>query len=281
MARLGTMVSWRKARVAIVIGLLALFLVVERDPGGHLLPDAAIVEGLSQTRAGSSNNSTASNAPAGAAPLAVQQQSVRASSAQCPGTSTIKSNFNGTAIAGTNYIWFNAVAQFAHVPTTGTTTITITGQKITWPSGSANLPNSTVTFDSAATSATTTYAGAWATTVPASYTGNVFIGGGFILASSGPPAGTDPVSWSAAFTFQSTVTVQGWKWAAAVYPSSTAGNNGGAGAKPVDGSNPPSAYNNSDHAGTPENFKTQVVGGARGGGGSNYTGSYSGTSSVC
>jgi hypothetical protein len=37
---------------------------------------------------------------------------------------------------------------------------------------------------------------------------------------------------------------------------------------------------NSDHAGTPENFKPFVIGGARGGGGSNYTGLYSGTGKV-
>jgi hypothetical protein len=35
-------------------------------------------------------------------------------------------------------------------------------------------------------------------------------------------------------------------------------------------------YRNSDHAGTPENFKEFVIGGARGGGGSNWTGSWSG-----
>ena len=47
-------------------------------------------------------------------------------------------------------------------------------------------------------------------------------------------------------------------------------------------------YQNSDHAGTPEgvdsnsgqSFKAFVVGGARGGGGSNWTGSWSGTVGV-
>jgi hypothetical protein len=48
------------------------------------------------------------------------------------------------------------------------------------------------------------------------------------------------------------------------------------GVKPVDDNNA-SDYLNSHHAGTPENFTPYVVGGARGGGGSNYTGSYSGT----
>jgi len=50
------------------------------------------------------------------------------------------------------------------------------------------------------------------------------------------------------------------------------------GVKPVD-DNKASQYQNSDHAGTPENFKMFVIGGATGGGGSNYTGSYSATGS--
>ena len=49
--------------------------------------------------------------------------------------------------------------------------------------------------------------------------------------------------------------------------------------KPVD-DNQASVYQNSDHAGTPENFKSFVTGGARGGGGSNFTGSYSATAAV-
>jgi hypothetical protein len=51
------------------------------------------------------------------------------------------------------------------------------------------------------------------------------------------------------------------------------------GVKPVD-DNKASQYQNSDHAGTPENFKQYVIGGAGGGGGSNYTGGNSGTLSV-
>ena len=51
------------------------------------------------------------------------------------------------------------------------------------------------------------------------------------------------------------------------------------GLKPVD-DNAASLYKNSDHAGTPENFKSNVIGGATGGGASNYTGGYSGTVNV-
>src|SRR5438876_11122063 len=49
--------------------------------------------------------------------------------------------------------------------------------------------------------------------------------------------------------------------------------------KPVDDTKA-SQYKNSDHAGTPENLKTFVTGGARGGGGSNFTGSLSAISGV-
>jgi hypothetical protein len=69
-----------------------------------------------------------------------------------------------------------------------------------------------------------------------------------------------------------------WKWAAAVYTSFNSDYNA-LGVKPVD-DNKASQYKNSDHAGTPENYKQFVTGGARGGGGSNYTGSLSGTESV-
>jgi hypothetical protein len=69
-----------------------------------------------------------------------------------------------------------------------------------------------------------------------------------------------------------------WQFAAAVYNSFTT-TYSSLGVKPVD-SNTASQYKNSDHAGTPENDKTHVVGGAMGGGGSNYTGSYSATASV-
>jgi hypothetical protein len=49
--------------------------------------------------------------------------------------------------------------------------------------------------------------------------------------------------------------------------------------KPIDGDKQnPCA--NSDHAGTPERFLEFVIGGAMGGGGSNFTGSYSGTKTV-
>jgi len=68
-----------------------------------------------------------------------------------------------------------------------------------------------------------------------------------------------------------------WQWAAAVYTNFSS-DYSLLGVKPVD-DNKKNPYLNSDHAGTPENFKPFVIGGATGGGGSNYTGDYSATKS--
>src|SRR5207253_1806151 len=113
----------------------------------------------------------------------------------------------------------------------------------------------------------------WVTTLPSSgLAGNVFVAGlTFPVASGGLPGGIRNVTWSGAFqtSASSGVTLQ-WQWAAAVYTKFSTDYNA-LGVKPVD-DNKASVYQNSDHAGTPENFKAYVIGGATGGGGSNYTG---------
>ena len=132
--------------------------------------------------------------------------------------------------------------------------------------------------------------GEWFTRVPpiatASSNPNAFLGGlAFQVPAGGFPGGINPVTWSGDFSATGSKTIQ-WQWAAAVYPSTfgvgappTDTYYNSLGVKPIDG-NQYNPYANSDHAGTPENFKTTVVGGARGGGGSNFTGSYSATKSV-
>ena len=69
-----------------------------------------------------------------------------------------------------------------------------------------------------------------------------------------------------------------WQWAAAV-DTNFSGDYNAIGIKPVDDKmhNP---YLNKDHAGTPENFKSFVIGGATGGGGANYTRGLCGTAKV-
>ena len=119
----------------------------------------------------------------------------------------------------------------------------------------------------------------WETVVPSSgLSGNDFVSG---LAFEVPfdfPGGINPVIWSGTFSSDTPGVSINWQWAAAVYTMFSTDYNL-LGVKPVD-DNMGSVYLNSDHAGTPENFKTFVTGGARGGGGSNFTGSLSATAGV-
>jgi hypothetical protein len=100
----------------------------------------------------------------------------------------------------------------------------------------------------------------------------------FQVPSGGLPGGVKPVTWQADFSTDTAGVQIQWQWAAADYKQFSSDYNA-LGVKPVD-DNHASAYQNSDHAGTPENFRNFVTGGARGGGGSNFTGSLSPTAAV-
>jgi hypothetical protein len=207
--------------------------------------------------------------------------------AQSGPDSTITSNFNGTPIPAGDWIWFTSVFKAQGV---GSAPVTIGFMgfiefSVGGTSYFLSVPSSFVTFSQGVTVATTNFnsLGQWVTLVPSSgLSGNVFLDG-FVLQVPGPngfPGGINPVSWHG--TFVSTtpgITVQ-WQWAAAVYYGSSFGADYNLlGVKPVDDNNA-SVYQNSDHAGTPEFFKQYLQGGARGGGGSNFTGSYSATGSA-
>jgi len=110
--------------------------------------------------------------------------------------------------------------------------------------------------------------------------GNTFLSGlAYHVPSQGLPGGINPVSWSGTFITDTTGVNVNWQWAAAVYTSFST-NYGTLGVKATDDNHHDCVTLNSDHAGTPENFKSFVIGGAMGGGGSNYTGSLSSTQSV-
>jgi len=137
--------------------------------------------------------------------------------------------------------------------------------------------------DKNATTATTTFSGGvWVTTVPTGTSGNTFLSGvGFQVPAGGLPGGVNPVTWTGTFLTDTPGLSLNWQWAAAVYNSSFGSLGlGGLGVKATDDSHF-GPYTNSDHAGTPENAKNPgPLGGARGGGGSNFTGSYSSTDGV-
>lgn len=202
------------------------------------------------------------------------------------GSSTISGNFNGTDIPAGDWIWFTSVLK-VHGLGSQPVTIGFMGSIEFSVDGTVyvmSVPSALVTFSPFVTVATTVFTnGQWVTTVPLSgLAGNVFLGGFAVQAPApnGFPGGIQPVTWQGTF-FSVTpgLTVQ-WQFAAAVYNNSLFGENyNQLGVKPVD-DNKASIYQNSDHAGTPENFESYVVGGATGGGGSNFTGSYSGTGAV-
>jgi len=206
----------------------------------------------------------------------VSQQTINTS---CGTQTSISSNFNGNSIAGGNTIWFNSNFDLTSPPTDGLT-IFFTGQTITSNDITTSVPDSKVVFSSSVSSAITTFdttSNMWVTTVPVGFGGDIFLSGlAYQVPSGGIPGGENPVTWSGTISSSEPLSIQ-WKWGAAVYTSFDDYNS--VGVKPVH-STSLDAYNNGDMAGTPENEKANVIGGARGGGGSNWTGSWSATVSA-
>jgi hypothetical protein len=159
-------------------------------------------------------------------------------------------------------------------------TICFINQTIKCPNFTLSVPDATVTFDPTVTFATTTFSGGqWVTLAPSSgLPGNTLLSGFAYQVPANVPPGIKNVTWSGTISPDTPgVSIQ-WKWAAGVFPNFNSDYNA-LGIKPVDGTSH-NQYPNSDHAGTPENFKSFVIQGATGGGASNYTGSLSGTAKV-
>jgi hypothetical protein len=194
----------------------------------------------------------------------------------------IASNFNGTAIAAGDYIWFSSVAKVQGVGSSPVT-LNVTNQTITFTANGTpytlNVPDTTIVLSPSTSTASTSFgADGWSVSAPTSFSGNVFLSGLGWQAVNGLPGGIKNVTWTGDFSTNTSGIKVNWQWAAAVYTNFTS-NESALQVKTVD-DNHADTYQNSDHAGTPENFKPYVTGGARGGGGSNWSGSYSGTASV-
>jgi hypothetical protein len=204
----------------------------------------------------------------------------------CFASTSIQSDFNGTPIPGNDYIWFTSVMKVQGLPSSETW-FSFRNQYITFTANGKqyklSVPDGEMAFDPSATCSInwfSNYDWAWEPTVPFNTSGNVFLSAlAFQVPSGGFSGGINPVTWSGTFVFplNTSITVN-WQWAVAVYSSFSSYYND-LGVKEVD-DNHVCPYQNSDHAGTPENFTSYVVGGARGGGGSNFTGSLSATVSV-
>ncbi len=204
--------------------------------------------------------------------------------AQSSGWTSIQGNFNGTAIPAGDTLWFSSVFK-ANGLGSSAVTLQFTGQTISYVvNGSTvtiSVPDSMVTLSPTATTASTTFdsgSNSWVTSVPSNLGGNFLLGGVALPLPAGLPSGIKNVNWQGQMTSSVPGVSVNWQWAAATYSNFSTDYNA-LDIKPVD-DNKASQYQNSDHAGTPEAFGKYVVGGATGGGGSNFTGSYSSTASV-
>jgi phospholipase C len=219
-----------------------------------------------------------------------------------PDVCAIRSTFGKAQVAAGDYIWFNSVMNLntgksghgSDTTTTSTATIPSTGLTVHFSGqwidvqleDGATLqlpaPNAEVVYSPTATTATTTFTGGqWVTTVPISYTGNVFLAGLAYQAPAGISMLGARVTWTGAFSGTTSSFNLKWEWGGAAYSSfgtlnlsNTNTLYNGLGVKPIDAS-AGSASPNGDLAGTPENFKANAIGGVSGYGGSSFTGAYS------
>jgi hypothetical protein len=209
---------------------------------------------------------------------------VAAAAGQCTPSSAITANFNGTGIGSGDTLWFSSVLKLNGAQPSGPLTIHFDQASISYVVNGTTTtlaaPSGVVTFSPSATAASTSYdpsSNTWHTTVPAGLGGNSFLSGLAVPLPAGLPGGVHPVTWSGHFSSDPPGVGVNWQWAAAVYTQFSADYTT-LGVKPVDDPRA-SSYQNSDHAGTPESKRGFVTGGAMGGGGSNFTGSYSATQS--
>jgi hypothetical protein len=196
------------------------------------------------------------------------------------------SNFNGTSVSSGDWIWLNANFTAQGIPATGAV-ITFTSSTISGVENASAVPNARIDFSPSATCSSTTFnpmTNTWITTVPISGDDEILLTGLAVPVPSSGMQGGGNVSWSGTFSSSVPGVSIDWKWGAAAYSSFTTDYNALA---VKSGHQTACGQGKADHAGVPEGvnndnqqWKRFVVGGARGGGGSNWTGSWSGTQSV-
>jgi hypothetical protein len=196
------------------------------------------------------------------------------------------SNFNATPINGGSFIWFNANFKATGIPATGAKVYfrNSTIQFVADKAYSLIVPNAQVTFDPAAVCVTSSYdpiANTFYTTVPVTGSDEIFLAGrAFAVPDTFAGVGgkvKGSVIWQGTLGSDNLGVSVDWKWGAAVYTNFSTDYNA-LHILPAHGNS--CMAGGGDHAGTPEAFGQFVTGGARGGGGSNFTGSWSGTQAV-
>lgn len=204
----------------------------------------------------------------------------------CPGVSSVcVIGPSGTAIPGSpvswngftaptgSVVWINAHLDASNVPTNTITTVDFTGVTLVVNTTSYALPNGQVVFNPAVSTPSTMFNadGTWTTTVNPSFKGDIFFDGQAIPVDSnlenGGGGNTDSTLSFSTNSTDADLQFQ-WQWSAAVYTSWP--GNAAADIEPVHANL---------QAGAPLNtaVEAHLIKGPRGGGGSNFTGSWSGT----
>lgn len=196
--------------------------------------------------------------------------------AACTITGVTISNTSWNAFkipAGTSpVVWVHAhIGKPSGVPTTGVSTVQFTGVTLTLNGTTYALPDGVLTFDPSAPTVTSTIfsGGKWQTLInPSSLSDEIFFTGAAIPVT---PAIAAEAKATLSYTVLSSAKTLSfsWQWSAAVFTYWPADWN----------SAMILPYHQSLHAGTPLNTTVQksLIQGPRGGGGSNFTGSWSAT----
>lgn len=270
----GAILAWTPSQLAPFVGH---FLVQDEEFSGPMHGDIFVDGNLATVF---SSSTTPSNS--------VGYQLEDTALVHCPAAACVIPP-SGTAIGGApvswnkfntqgpnNVVWINAhIGSPSGVSTTTVTVVDFTGVTFVLNGKTYALPDGLLIFDPSApaTPSTTfdaTFApnGRWVTTVnPKDLSDEIFFDGNALPVDSNISGGGQ-ATLSYTTTSSDNNLKFSWQWSAAVY-TYWPGNNQ---AQIL-------AYHNSDHAGTPENKAVQqsLIQGPRGGGGSNFTGSWSGT----
>ena len=195
----------------------------------------------------------------------------------------ISSSFNGTPIQPNNVIWFNANLTISGATEGSQLYLRSALVKVDGLTNLVHIPNGVITFSKSNTCISTTYnstTDTWETQSPLSPKYGVFISGAPVVLSSTLLSGSlKPVNWYGEFAGTVSTLKPSWKWSAAVYTqwpaqllpvSVKAGDDGTACI----------GNTTTDKAGTPIDQRPYVTAGAKGNGGANYTGSFTGSMTV-
>ncbi|MFO0804330.1 MAG: carboxypeptidase-like regulatory domain-containing protein [Gemmataceae bacterium] len=194
--------------------------------------------------------------------------------------SAITADFNGTKIPAGDALWFSGAIAVSGLPKAAQATLHVENGVIDFTASGVPyhvaVPNGVILFTPGANSASTSFDPTdsdWDVSVPTGGTGDVFMSGVRLALPNGLPGGIKNVTWTADFWSDTPNLTVNWKWAAAAYKPGISTDYNALNVKPVDNKDL-SAYHNGDQSGTPEAFKSLVVGGGTGGGGTNFTGNF-------